>query len=245
MQCPNCGADLGEAHVCPYCGFEDENWAQQEHEKRVKSIYDKIAALLHTPVEHARKITKGLLIGTALIVFLFLATLLGIYVYSPISENHQLNQQKACLEQLETLYQQGDYQKMKTLLDAKEDSYKAVYDKYRIIGSLSNSLESASTTAVSCAEAMVKLNYPPNFLELPLEMLMDVLHKCRTLEENGFVYDEDPQVLAFSQQAQDVLKNVMLMTPSEIQQALDTYEQLDYSELCNLVAARLREGKSQ
>ena len=72
MECPNCGADLGENYVCPYCGYENENAAEAKHYEEISGIYLKIAELLHTPVEKTRKITKALIIGTIAILCIFL-----------------------------------------------------------------------------------------------------------------------------------------------------------------------------
>ncbi len=248
MQCPNCGAELGEERVCPYCGFEDEQYAQQQHKKKVSSIYERIAKLLHTPVEQARKITKGMLIGTALILAVFLVSLIVAPLLSSSARKQELASQKDAIAQLEALYSVGDYQQIRSVLQNREDSYKAVYDKYRIISSLDATIQ---RTAQGLEHSLENIRKNPQFADLisfDLSQMIDVLRTCRELEEKGYVYDEQREAEALAAQAYDLLRT-MLLTDEEIaafmddESAYDDYS--DYDEISTMIAQRLREETAQ
>lgn len=246
MQCPNCGAELDDQLICPYCGYENEKAAQQRNKKELAAVYEKIAAMLHAPVDRTRKILRGLKIGAVALVCVFCLAFLGALIYSHVAPERAFNKQQSNLEQLEVSYQAGDYEQMNRLLDKIDGSYKAVYDKYTIIGRLYKNISRAEENAVSYAQN-VKINHcSGDFLQYPMMNLFKALNECRELEENGFVYDEDTEVLAFDEQIRSVLRDVFMFTEEEIGQGLELQqeEEPDYSALCEISAQRLR-GDSQ
>lgn len=243
MQCPNCGGELDDQLCCPYCGYENEKAAQQRHKKEIATIYDKIAAMLHAPVERTRKILRGLRIGAVVLLCVFSAAFLGALIYAQVAPERDYDQQQNSLQRLEESYLAGDYEKMNQLLDEIDDSYRAVYDKYTIVGDIYEDLSYGQENAARCAQDVKEKNYPGDFLDYPMERLFAVLDRCRELEEKGFVYDEDAQVLAFSQQAREVLQEVLLLTDEEIREGLELQQEdePDYNALCEISAQRLRE----
>lgn len=242
MNCPNCGAFLGDKHVCPYCGYEDEKIAQRLHKKEIASIYQKIAALLRTPEEQARKIAHYLMIGIAALVCVFLVSLLGSFIYSRVAPDFAYKEQQKAISKLEGYYQSGDFDAMNKALMRMDDSYDPVYQKYTVVGSLHQSLSRGSETAEQFAKDIQYRDFRLDMLYFPLDQLFSVLNQCRDLEANGFMYSEQSAVTAISQQATSILKNKLKLTDSEIESGIELQRQdtSEYTELYTIIGQRLR-----
>ena len=246
MFCPNCGADLGENTSCPYCGYENVSAAQAQHKKEIASIYEKIAVMLHRPVEQAQKITHALLLGAGALVVVFLIALLGSFIYSKVNPAISYRNQQATLEKLEGFYADRDYPAMNEMLEEMDDSYKSIYNKYSIIGSMYEQVTTAEEDARSCIRDMQRASMFVDFLNYPLDGLFEVLNQCRELEENGFVYDEEAAVQALSDQAHSILTDILLLTEEEIRQGLEIQqtEVPDYSCFFDICLERLQGEES-
>lgn len=246
MQCPNCGAELDENNVCPYCGYEDEKTAQTKHNKEITDIYEKIARLLHAPVERTQKIIGGLLIAAVAMICVFVIALLGAFVYSKVEPNISYQNQQASLAGLEEHYQAKEYDKMNEMLDQMKDSHQLVYKKYEIIGGIYKRISNAEEDAVEFTEDIKRSPIFTDLLQYPLDRLFESLNECRELEENGFVYDEEEVVASLTQQAQSILTEILLLTEEEIQSGmqLQTEGEKNYTSLCETIAQRVL-GDSQ
>ncbi len=242
MNCPNCGAFLGDKHICPYCGYEDEKIAQQLHKKEIASIYQKIAALLRMPEAQARKITHYLMVGIAGLICVFLVSLLGSFIYSRVAPDFAYKEQQKAISKLEGYYQSGDFDAMNKALRDIDNSYDPVYQKYAMVGSMHDSLSLASENAKHLANNIQYSDFRLDLFYFPLDQLFDVLNRCRDLEANGFIYSEQSAVAAISQQATSVLKNILKLTDSEIEYGMERQRQdaSEYTELYSIIGQRLR-----
>ena len=242
MHCPNCGADLDENNVCPYCGYEDEKSAQARHQKEIDGIYEKIAKILHTPVERAHTIIFRLLVVTAAALCVFLLVLVGTSIYTTIGPDHAYENQQTALSSLEECYQAGEYDEMNRILGGMDDSYRAVYDKYTTIGALYKRISDAERDAAAYTERIKQGSKFPDLLQYPLKNLFWSLNRCRELEENGFVYDEESVVLMLTEQARAVLKDTLLLTDEEIRAGMEMQkeEDPDYMSLCEQIVQRVQ-----
>lgn len=246
MFCPNCGADLGEDTSCPYCGYENVAAVQAQHKKEIASIYEKIAVMLHRPVEQAQKITHALLLGAGALVVVFLIALLGAFIYSKVNPAISYHNRQTSLEKLEAYYDARDYQGMNELLKETDDSYLSIYNKYYIIGSMYKRVTTGEEDALTYREHILTSDRFYDYLEYPLDALFGVLNQCRELEDNGFVYDEEEPVGTFSQKAESTLKDVLLLTDEEIQYGmeLEAEDSSDYSCFFDICMERIRGEES-
>ncbi len=244
MECPNCGAPMAGRLKCAYCGYENELAAERMHEKEISGVYARIARLLHVPVQRAKKLTRGLLIGAAVLVIVFSLALAGAFIYSKVAPGAELQRQQAAVEKMEALYAAGDYAGLTAYLEKIDDSYRAVYDKYTTVAQLHESLIYAEESAAEDAAFVAGFPEGADLLDYDLEQLFEVLHRCRTLEEQGFVYGEADAAEAFAARAEAVLRDTLLLTESEIAEGLAqaAAETPDYSALREASAARLCGG---
>ena len=145
---------------------------------------------------------------------------------------------------MEECYQAEDYIKMNDMLAKIGNSYKSVYDKYNKIGSLYRTVHDYQESAVQYARAIKEGKLQPHVLEFTMDRLFEVLKECQDLEDNGFVYDEEAQVASFSNTAESVLKDVLLLTDDEIRSGMDLQkaDKPDYTKLCEISAERMRGG---
>lgn len=242
MHCPNCGADLNENNVCPYCGYEDEKSAQARHQKEIDGIYEKIAKILHTPVERAHTIIFRLLVVTAAALCVFLLVLVGTSIYTTIGPDHAYENQQKVLSTLEECYRAGEYDEMNRILDGMDDSYREVYNKYTTIGKLYERISDAEWDAASYTENIRNGHDYRDLLQYPLRDLFGALNRCRELEENGFVYDEEPVVLMLTERARAVLEDMLLLTDEEICSGMEMQkeEDPDYMSLCEQIVQRVQ-----
>lgn len=241
----------GSALVCPYCGHENEAAALARHRSEVRGIYARIARLFHLPAERAKKVTNGLVIGAAALVALTLLALAAAFVYSRVAPGVELKHQQETVARMEELYAAGDYESLGELVEETDNVYRAVYDKYTTVHFLYQNLTAAEQGAAETAEFIAGFPEGADLLDYDLENLFEILAECDALEAAGFVYGEGRAVTEFRGRAEAVLKDVLLLTDSEVSQgvsiaagamASDEYIEPDYSDLRDIAAGRICGG---
>lgn len=240
MICPGCGADMGAAERCPYCGVENEAIAKRRHVKEVSGIYAKIAALFRLPVQQTRKIVKGLLLGGVILVCLTSLVIVGSMIYSNIRAKADYHNQADNISKLESLYQAGDYEAMNTVLQGIDSISTSVYEKYSVIGNLHRDLSHTRNHLSS----VVSGPYRPGHFNQTLRSLSAILVRCNELEAAGWIYGEEAPVTDFRQQVDALMKDKLKMTQEEIAIAVDRYDPQEfegtaYSDLSDTIAKRL------
>ena len=245
MICPNCGAEFSDDTLaCPYCGCENETAAKAHQKAEISGIYAKIAALLQRPEQTVRRASRLLLRIGLILIGIFLIALLAAFLYARISPEMAYQKQREQLEQLEALYQEGDYTKMYQTLEKAEDSRNAVYDKFRIIGELDQTLTELEESCPETAAFVRQYPKGADLLDSELDGVFTLLNDCAALEEAGYVYGEGEAAADLRERAYDLLSRVLCLTEEEIQEgmALAAQEEADYSKLRNASVARLSGG---
>lgn len=244
MICPNCGADMGHSERCPYCGTENESVAQRRHEKEISGIYAKIATLLHIPDAQAQAMCKKIRIAAIVIACAAVMATLGAFIRSKVVPEMGYRAQGAALEQLEALCDAGDFDAMNAILEDRDDSYKAIYGKYTILGGLHENLAWVEENLPEDLELVTE--YPEGFdiLNYDLNRLFYVLAECQRLEDAGWVYEEEDAAAALRERAMLLLEHDLGLSEDEIARglAIAGQEDPDYSELSRLIAGRLEDA---
>lgn len=245
MICPNCGAHLADdALVCPYCDGENEEAAVNKQKREIASVYSKIAALLRLPERIVQRTTIILLCITAVLVNLFFISLAWSFVYSRVSPETQYRVQQKNIENLEKLYQQGDYEDLNRTLEKIGDSYRSVYAKYETVSRIYEDLQAAEEYLDDILDFVSQDAQRSDMLEYDTARLFGVLNECSELKEAGYIYGEEAAVEKLSEEAYSLLRDKLLLTDEEISEGMliASQDESDYGQLCKISAQRLSGG---
>lgn len=247
MNCPNCGAPLGEnANSCPYCGCENFQFKKNQKESEITKIYQKIFSMLGLKDRITKKATKILTVLTVILVIGFLIAILYAFVHSIVGPKLQYARQQENLQKLEKIYQSADYDKLyDAIRKMGTEGYSSVYDKYYDVASLSTQLvryEDGIEDSISYYKQ--KETDSSTSIGIDLQNLFHCLEKCKSQSDLGYPFDNENVYEDFKARILHLLRDEYLLTDEEIMRGLQQYTEgkdRDFSPYGKIILSRLKE----
>ncbi|MBE5939607.1 MAG: hypothetical protein E7266_04330 [Lachnospiraceae bacterium] len=243
--CESCGGLYNKkAAICPYCGRENESVALKEQQDYIDSYNRKIKSVYRTEPKNAKqkvqKANKAIYIAAVALIaaFMLIIGASGLIVATiNLSEKFALQNQEKNLVKLENYYEKGDYEAIGKLLNKIEDSYGVTYEKYTTAYDWYDRLKFHTDIMKDNVE-YEKYRSAEDFAEY-FSWFFAELSDIEAHREKGFVYGEEEAAIYVKEQYYTNLKQYMLLTDEEIEQATMMYDsEADYKELAEKVKER-------
>lgn len=242
MKCVNCGASYPDVKSqCPYCGSENTKRAEYEHQNKLAWYEFKSSILRILPEMLGRFASK--LVTRLLVLFIVGGILLILLsaVLAKFKSTIEYGKKDYVLEQLETMYQEEDYQSMMELLKEQEHYTGATYGRYYRIGELFELYQPVEKEIDEKLQAADVMN-DAEFLRYTINPMFRILCYCDEYKEEDFVYDEGEEVEAFRQKVESILKEKCFLSEEEIRQGMQLYiNNGDMMEIYQIVLERYQE----
>lgn len=245
MICKTCGAFFPDNDVtCPYCKWENEPLAEQRRNQELSEYRNKLDAYIEVPEKAARdafpffwKVVAG--------VFAFVIVMIVIMLFSSRCDaKEELRSHQKLLVELEELYVAGDFGTMNDLLISSGSYGDVSIRKYDIIGRMYRQIQFMESSIASDVDFAKRNPDAQDLFDTEFSWLFTILSDCETLKENGYVYGEEAAATDFSQRADALLRDILLLTDEEITRGMELSKEdnPDYTELRNITVARLTGG---
>lgn len=230
MQCARCGMKVESGSVCPVCGYNLNDGRQTSDAdiicKKKKRKIRWIVALL----------AAGFLLWNAVSIGSIL------FGQSRKSERLYRNQQEM-LNQLEEVYQTGDYPALGRLLDQLEPDG-TVFEKYKDMYRLHDRLEQSRKGVEQYVQDR-KNNDPYAYLS-PYDVmeLLRVVGRTEEIREKDYLLAEKDRVEPLHQQAEDLMQEQLGLTQEQIRRGVEMAREneLGFSDYCDQLVKQIGKG---
>lgn len=230
MICKNCGAELQEdVRSCPFCGADNFEQSLKEHQDTVNDSNRRAYFWKSLPDRMAKISGKAVIIG--LVLFFAVAAIVAVVGagMKRADAKRQYQREMQTIEELETLYQEGDYDAVAEKYLESTDRYGAKFAKYSET-ELLNYCYHCAKDSMEQDIALAKRQQSEEFLYSQVSWF-ELLRYCVTYEKEGYRYDEEEMVSYYRQEAMTVLQEELKFSGPQIALILEEYQQIeDYEE---------------
>lgn len=217
MLCKNCGAEIAEdILLCPYCGAENEEVAEREHEEEIEDILDRAAQLETRPEEIAGRMKSRVNKIALYAVVGLLVVLLGVFIVTRMIGDQSANKMKKELNTLEKYYEARDFDEMKAYFNSLENTLGERYKKYRNVLSHYDRFVHQKEYLEEVKYRLAKGNMSAGLMEVYLDGVQGALYKIWEAEQEGFRYGEGDGIQYMKEELQHVLMETVGITEAEI-----------------------------
>lgn len=243
MICENCGAQIEDELICPYCGSENEERAQEEQNEVLKDIRRRTRIMQVLPERLANYLTKSV---TRLAVFgtvMILVLIFIIWLVSGMLTSRSIGGQQKKLERLEEYYQARDYEAMDNYLDKLNDKYASTYRKYFNSVAVNKGVARSLDDVEDLKEEIADGYGTKEYISIRLYYIYGELYDIREIEEDGFRYGEKDAVLEQKQLLLDALQGELCLEEEEIEDGIQRYpdeEETDYEDMAEEILTRVK-----
>ncbi|MDD6194685.1 MAG: hypothetical protein PUB19_07285 [Lachnospiraceae bacterium] len=230
MICKNCGAEFQDnARNCPFCGADNFEQSLKEHQDTLNDSNRKAHFWNSLPERLARKGQRAIVLG--LIIFLAVAAIVAVVgvSVSKVNAKREYEKQMQAVEELETLYQDKDYEGVARRYRELELGYQSKFEKYQETTILDGYYHSAKDTMEQDIQN-AKLQQADIYLYNQLNWF-DLLEQCTVYEKEGYLYDEEEMVSFYREKAMTALQEQLHLPGPAIALILEECQQIqDYDE---------------
>ena len=236
IKCRDCGADFDvELPACPYCGSENVPASVKEQYEYLQEVKNRKVDLNSMGKTASRTMNRKIS-AVALIAIAALLLFIGFYIGKQRADSERkYEQKKLSIEQLEELYQKNDFQSMKEMLDENDMLYSSSYQKYtelaRAYYYITEGCKSIDS-AVGMFEYSQRSGYEYDMvssLDFGLDWNFDGLRMLKSLEDAGYLNDEESGVEYIRDISYKTLKGTLGLTDEEIAKGIAISSRNDYS----------------
>lgn len=230
MQCARCGMRVDSGEVCPRCGHNlnygyrhpDADLICRKKKRKIRWIIALLAAVF----------------------LLWNAVTIGNVLFGGSRKSERLYQsQQQMLQQLEEVYQTGDYPALGRLLDQLEPDG-AVFEKYEYMYGLYDRLEQGRRSVERYIQD--RKNNDPNAYLSPYDLmeLFRVAQRTEEIRENDYLLAEEDRVEQLHQQAEALMQEQLGLTQEQISRGVEMArdDDLDFDDYCDQLIKQIGKG---
>ena len=241
MVCNSCGASYEDSRLkCPYCNAENEIEAYIQHVDKINEYHEKEKWYRELPSlvrSNAGKVLLALFF--ILVISVIIISTIGIQVQKK-KDARELEKNEKAVEQLEALYQAGDYDGIESYMQ-ECTGFSYMLRKYDEVAWLNNLYHRADGWEQVILSAKDSKECQEEYINC-VHCLLNIVYSCNSCMEDRYDYKDDEAITFYKDKAQRILEDEFLLTQEEIDKYTNiNVERVEASEAAQISYGRLME----